>query len=41
MSNLSFSADAGFVNGTYHVGLSLIEFKEEEITVIYSPAFDL
>ncbi len=41
MTNLSFSADAGFDNGTYHVGLSLIEFKEEDVTVIYSPAFDL
>ncbi len=41
MSNLSFSADAGFVNGTYYVGLSLVEFKEEDVIVIYSPAFDL
>lgn len=41
MSNLHISADLGFNNGKYHVGLSLIEFKEEDVTIIYSPALDL
>ena len=42
MSNLHISADLGFNNnGKYYVGLSLIEFKEEDVTIIYSPALDL
>lgn len=41
MSNLHISADLGFNNGKYRVGLSLVEFKEDEITIIYSPALDL
>jgi len=41
MSNLHISADLGFNNGKYHVGLSLVEFKEEDVTIIYSPALDL
>jgi len=41
MSNLHLSADLGFGNGKYLVGLSLIEFKEEDVTIIYSPALDL
>ena len=41
MSNLHISADLGFGNGKYHVGLSLVEFKEEDVTIIYSPALDL
>lgn len=41
MSNLHISADLGFNNGKYHVGLSLVEFKEENVTIIYSPALDL
>jgi len=41
MSNLHITAGLGFNNGIYHVGLSLIEFKEEDVTVIYSPALDL
>ena len=41
MSNLHISADLGFDNDKYHVDLSLIEFREEDITIIYSPALDL
>ncbi|MFT7283313.1 hypothetical protein [Nonlabens sp.] len=41
MSNLHISADLGFNNGKYRVGLSLVEFKEDGITIIYSPALDL
>jgi len=41
MSNLHISADLGFNNGKYHVGLSLVEFNEEDVTIIYSPALDL
>ena len=41
MSNLHISADLGFNNGKYHVGLSLVEFKEEDVTIVYSPALDL
>ncbi|MFA5300388.1 MAG: hypothetical protein WC389_19560 [Lutibacter sp.] len=41
MSNLHISADLGFNNGKYHVGLSLVEFKEEDVTIIYAPALDL
>jgi len=35
------TADLGFGNGKYHVGLSLVEFEEDNVTIIYSPALDL
>jgi len=41
MSNLHISADLGFNTGKYHVGLSLLEFKKKNVTIIYSPALDL
>ena len=41
MSNLHIAANLGFDNDKYHVGLSLVEFKEEDVTIIYSPALDL
>jgi len=41
MSKLHIKADLGFGNGIYHVGLSLIEFKEDDVTIVYSPALDL
>ncbi len=41
MSNLHLRADLGFGNGKYHVGLSLVEFEEDNVTIIYSPALDL
>lgn len=41
MSNLGLKADLGFDNGKYHVGLSLVEFEEDNVTIIYSPALDL
>lgn len=43
MSNLhlNLTANLGFDNGKYHVGLSLVEFEEDNVTIIYSPALDL
>ena len=41
MSGLIMTADLGFGNGKYHVGLSLVEFEEDNVTIIYSPALDL
>lgn len=41
MSNLHISADLDFNNDKYHVGLSLVEFNEDDVTIIYSPALDL
>ena len=41
MSNLRIRADLGFNNDKYQVGFSLIEFQEEDVTIIYSPALDL
>lgn len=41
MSNLHLSADLGFTNRKYQVGLSLVEFEEDNVTIIYSPALDL
>ena len=41
MSNLHLKADLGFDNDKYHVGLSLVEFQEDDVTIIYSPALDL
>lgn len=41
MAKLQLTADLGFPHGKYHVGLSLVEFEEENVTIIYSPALDL
>ncbi len=41
MSNLHISAGLGFNNEKCLIGLSLVEFKEEDFTIIYSPALDL
>lgn len=41
MSNLHLTADLGVGKGKYHVGLSLVEFEEDDVTIIYSPALDL
>ncbi|QED37782.1 hypothetical protein FK178_08615 [Antarcticibacterium arcticum] len=41
MSSLHLTADLGFKNEKYHVGLSLVEFEEDNVTIIYSPALDL
>lgn len=41
MSNLHLKANLGFDNDGYQVGLSLVEFEEDNVTIIYSPALDL
>lgn len=41
MSNLHLKANLGFDSDGYHVGLSLVEFEEDNVTIIYSPALDL
>ena len=41
MSKLQLTADLGFDHGKYQVGLSLVEFEEDNVTIIYSPALDL
>lgn len=41
MSKLQLTADVGVTHGKYHVGLALVEFEEENVTIIYSPALDL
>lgn len=41
MDNLHLTANIGFTHGKYHVALSLVEFKEENVTIVYSPALDL
>ncbi len=41
MGDLHLTADFDVSNGTYHVGLSLIEFEEDNVTIVYSPALDL
>lgn len=41
MSSLHLAADLDFGNGKYNVALSLIEFEEENVTIIYSPALDV
>ena len=41
MDNLQLTADIGFPHGKYHVGLSLVEFEEDNVTIIYSPALNL
>lgn len=41
MDKLQLTADLGFTHGKYHVGLALVEFEEENVTIVYSPALDL
>lgn len=41
MSALQITANLGFSNQKFHVGLSLVEFYEEDVVIIYSPALDL
>jgi hypothetical protein len=41
MSTLHFNGQIGLPGGLFHVGLSLIEFNEDDVTVIYSPALNI
>ena len=41
MSQLQLTADLGFPDRKFHIGLSLVEFEEDNVTIIYSPALDL
>ena len=41
MSNLHLTANLDRGQEKYHVGLSLVEFEEDDVTIIYSPALDL
>jgi hypothetical protein len=41
MSKLQVTANLGFSNHKFQVGLSLIEFNEDNVIIIYSPALDL
>lgn len=41
MSELQIRANLGFSNQKYNVGLSLVEFNEDDVIIIYSPALDL
>lgn len=41
MSSLHLTADLGLGHESYHVDLSLVEFEEDNVTIIYSPALDL
>ena len=41
MSKLHFRGEIGISEYTFNVGLSLVEFQEDDITIIYSPALDL
>jgi hypothetical protein len=41
MPTLHFNGQIGFPGSLFHVGLSLIEFNEDDVTIIYSPALDL
>ena len=41
MSNLHLRANLGINDNKDHIGLSLVEFIEDDITIVYSPALDL
>jgi hypothetical protein len=41
MANLHLITNLETNNEKYHVGLSLIEFIEDDVTIVYSPALDL
>lgn len=41
MDKLQLTDELGINHGKYHVGLALVEFEEDNVTIIYSPALDL
>lgn len=41
MSEFQYRGNIGFKDGIFHINLSLIEFKEDDVTIIYSPALNL
>jgi len=41
MANHHLKADIGISGQGYHVLVSLIEFQEDNVTILYSPALDL
>ena len=41
MSSLVIKSELGLNNSKHHFDLSLIEFQEDQVTIIYSPALDL
>lgn len=41
MSRLQVTANLGFSDQKFQVGLSLVEFNEDDVVIIYSPALDL
>lgn len=41
MANFHLITNLKTNNEKYHVGLSLIEFIEDDVTIVYSPALDL
>jgi hypothetical protein len=41
MSTLHFNGQIGFPGCIFQVGLSLIEFNEYDVTIIYSPALNI
>ena len=41
MSDLHITADLGISNQKFHIGLSLVEFVEDNVVIVYSPALDL
>lgn len=41
MNNLQVRANLGINENKYHIGLSLIEFVEDDVIIVYSPALDL
>ena len=41
MSTLHFNGQIGFPGYVFQVGLSLIEFNENDVTIVYSPALNI
>ena len=41
MSTLHFNDQIGFPGYVFQVGLSLIEFNENDVTIVYSPALNI
>jgi hypothetical protein len=41
MNNLRFQGALGLNDSKYHISLLLVEFAEDNVTIIYSPALDL
>jgi hypothetical protein len=41
MNNVKFTAEIGVGKAGFEIGLSMLQFKEDEVHIIYAPSLDL